>query len=63
MPKSKNKKNSNSHLVNKKSIEYVDVSVRVSPELKLALKRESLRRGVSQAAIAREAVEQYLKSA
>ena len=62
MPKGKNEKLSKSKSAKKKSSDYVDVSVRVSPELKKAVKKEALRRGVSQSAIAREAVELYLKS-
>lgn len=46
----------------KKSSDLVDVSVRVSPELKMAIKMEAKRQGVSQGAIARAAVENYLKS-
>lgn len=63
MAKGKNEKISKNKPAKKKSSDLVGVSVRVSPELKMAIKMEAKRRGVSQGAIAREAVEKFLKSA
>jgi predicted DNA-binding protein len=63
MPKGKNEKLSKSKSAKKKSSDYVYVSVRVSPELKKAVKKEALRRGETKSAIVREALEKYLKSA
>jgi hypothetical protein len=63
MSKGKNKKSDGRPSSTAKSEKMAVVSVRISTRLKMALDRESKRSGESKSAIARKAVELYLKSA